>query len=269
MGYSFSSRIRYTEADLNHRLSIFAMINYLQDCSLFQSEDVGCGMDFLDPRHRAWFLSAWNIVIDEMPRYLEHIVISTWAYAFRGPYGFRNFTIRGEDGRGFIRADSLWFLFDTEKKIPARVEEAYAAPYESQMEKKLEMPKTERKIFIPEGSRADLLQAPTLAVAPHHLDTNLHMNNAQYVEAARDAASEVFQKKFGGEAPEKKYGSLYRIEAQYKKAAVLGDQMCPFVLFENVGDGAGADALPRCYVDLRDPSGESYATIRMTFRKTS
>lgn len=262
--YSFSSRIRYTESDLNHRLSIFAMINYLQDCSLFQSEDIGSGMDFLEPRHRAWFLSTWNIVIDEMPRYLDRIEVSTWAYAFRGPYGFRNFTIRGEDGRSCVRADSLWFLFDTEKKVPARVEKPFAAPYEAQMEKKLEMPETHRKIFLPDGCGDKLFPAPVLTVAPHHLDTNLHMNNAQYIEASRDAAAEVFKKAFGGENPEKKYGSLLRIEAQYKKAAVLGDRMCPFVLFENVD--AGAEELPRCYVDLRDPSGESYATVRMTFR---
>lgn len=42
--YSFKSRVRYSEVDSFGRLSTFAAINYLQDCSTFQSEDIGLGI---------------------------------------------------------------------------------------------------------------------------------------------------------------------------------------------------------------------------------
>ena len=41
--YSFDSRVRYSETGENGRLSIRGMIDYMQDCSTFQSEDAGVG----------------------------------------------------------------------------------------------------------------------------------------------------------------------------------------------------------------------------------
>ena len=45
--YSFSTRVRYSEVDSNLTLSFPAIINYFQDCSIFHSEDLGIGIDFL------------------------------------------------------------------------------------------------------------------------------------------------------------------------------------------------------------------------------
>ena len=45
--YSFESRIRYSEVDQNQELSVTGIINYLQDCSTFQSEDLNLGITYL------------------------------------------------------------------------------------------------------------------------------------------------------------------------------------------------------------------------------
>ena len=52
-------------------------------------------------------------------------------------------------------------------------------------------------------------------VARHHIDTNHHVNNAQYVEMAREAIPEGLV--------------IKEIRADYKKAAVLGDVLTPRV----------------------------------------
>ena len=39
--YTFDSRIRYSEIDRSGRLSIPAVVDYFQDCSAFQSEELG------------------------------------------------------------------------------------------------------------------------------------------------------------------------------------------------------------------------------------
>ena len=41
--YEFEGRIRYSECDDTGRLSIFSLVNYFQDCSTFQSEELGHG----------------------------------------------------------------------------------------------------------------------------------------------------------------------------------------------------------------------------------
>ena len=111
--YSFESRIRYSEVDQNQELSVTGIINYLQDCSTFQSEDLNLGVTYLQEHHRAWWLSSWQIVIERYPRLGEEIIVSTWPYDFKGIYGYRNFTICDKKGHYLVKANSIWFFFDT------------------------------------------------------------------------------------------------------------------------------------------------------------
>lgn len=66
--YTFNSRVRYSEVDSDARLTLDGIINYMQDCTNFQSEDLGVGLDFHKERQIAWILNSWQIVIDEYPR---------------------------------------------------------------------------------------------------------------------------------------------------------------------------------------------------------
>ena len=185
--YSFDSTVRYSETDEKGTLSMTSLINYLQDCSTFQSEHLGVGLDYLKKNHIGWFLAAWLIEIPDLPRFGDPITVSTWAYGFRGIYGLRNFTIRGPGGKEYVRADSLWFLFDTEAGKPVRLEEKDTAPYLRERAPRLDMPELERKIDVGGEGRP----APEIIVAKHHLDTNHHVNNAQYVEMARESVAEI------------------------------------------------------------------------------
>ena len=45
--YQFDSRVRYSETDEQGRLSVTGILNYLQDCSTLQSEDIGLGIEYL------------------------------------------------------------------------------------------------------------------------------------------------------------------------------------------------------------------------------
>ena len=39
--YTFESRVRFSEADHTELLTLPGLVNYFQDCSTFQSEDIG------------------------------------------------------------------------------------------------------------------------------------------------------------------------------------------------------------------------------------
>ncbi len=235
--YQFESRVRYSETDTDGRLSITGIINYFQDCSTFQSEDVGLGLHALENRHQAWWLSSWQIVIDRYPVLGEKIQIGTWPYDFKGIYGFRNFCIRDMDGRYLVRANSVWFLFDTQAGRPIRVTEEQIRGYGS--EPRLEMDYAPRRISLPpEYETGDMV-----VVAKHHLDTNHHVNNAQYVEIARELIPDDFR--------------IAELRVEYKKAAVLGNQIFPRVSRTQEGyvvalcDGTGN---PHAVIWLREES---------------
>lgn len=231
--YTFGSRIRYSEADEYGKLTLTGIMNYLQDCSTFQSEDIGLGISYLTEHHQAWWLSSWQIVIDRYPALGEEVVIGTWPYDFKGFYGYRNFTICDPAGNYLVRANSVWFLFDTELGRPVKVKEENIRGYGRGDEKRLEMEYAPRKITVP----AEYEEAECVTIAKHHIDTNHHVNNAQYVEIAREVLPSEIE--------------VGELRVEYKKAAVCGDVVYPHVSRTDEG----------YTVSLCDEQGAAYAVI--------
>ena len=52
MVYEFDSRVRYSEVDSQGKLTWLALMDYFQDCSVFQSESLGIGVDYLAENHQ-------------------------------------------------------------------------------------------------------------------------------------------------------------------------------------------------------------------------
>ncbi len=96
--YTFTSKVRFSETDESGNLSLPALLDYLQDCCLFQADSLGIGPEYLRQRHRLWMLSGWQVVVDRYPRMFERIVIGTKAYEFKGCFCMRNVLIHDEGG---------------------------------------------------------------------------------------------------------------------------------------------------------------------------
>lgn len=232
--YEFNSRVRYSEIDPEGRLSLTGIINYLQDCSTFQSEAVGLGLDYLKERHQAWWLSSWQIVIDRYPVLGDEIRIGTWPYDFKDMYGYRNFYIRDREDRYMVRANSIWFLFDTLAGRPIRAGEDQIRGYGG-VEERIPMEYAPRHIALP----GEFEEGSPVTVALHHLDTNRHVNNAQYVQIAREYLPENLR--------------IAELRVEYKKAAYLGDVIVPRI-----------SRVPEGYVvALSNSAGSPHAVVWM------
>ena len=233
--YEFESRVRYSEVDSDSRLTFLGVLNYLQDCSTFQSEDMGVGIDYYREQHKAWVVNYWQVDLYEMPKLGTDITIGTIPYSIKGYLGYRNFYIKDrKTGKHYAMANSIWTLIDTDTIRPVRAGEDMLKAYE--LSEKLPMEYVDRKrVTDMEGA---VLKDP-VPVLKHHLDTNHHVNNAQYVEIALDYVPEGF--------------NIRRMQAEYIKSAVLGDIMYPMVK-------ASAGEV---FVALNDEKGKAYA--RVTF----
>ena len=75
--YTFDSKVRFSEVDHTGRITLPGIINYFQDCSTFQSESIGLGVDYFAEHNRAWVLTYWQVVIEEYPRLAQEINIAT------------------------------------------------------------------------------------------------------------------------------------------------------------------------------------------------
>lgn len=233
MYYTIEGRIRYSEIDHHGSITLPGIINYFQDCSTFQSEDIGVGMSVLKERQKAWILSYWQVIIDRYPMLGEHITVSTFATEFKGLFGNRNFVMKDKEGRQIACANSLWVFMDVKNGRPARPGTEDIAPYGT--EKPLDMPYEGRKILLPET----LTDREAFPVRKYHIDTNEHVNNCQYVQMAMEMLPKDRQ--------------VHQLRVDYKKSAVLGDIIYPKL----------AQEPDRTVITLCDEAGSAYAVLEL------
>ena len=205
--YHFSSRVRFSETNEKKELALTAVVDYFQDCSTFQTEDLEVGFSYLEPRGLTWVLSYWQIVIEEYPKLGEEIRIGTLPYDFKSFLGRRNFFLEKE-GRKIIKADSLWTLLDLKAMRPVKIPRELLEVYGK--EEKLEMEYLPRKIPVVGKEKEE----NPLKIEKHHLDCNGHVNNGQYIKIAGSFLPEKFMVK--------------QLRAEYKKQAHLGDMIIPY-----------------------------------------
>ena len=78
--YTFDSRVRYSETAEDGRISVNALIDYMQDCTNFQSEDLGVGLDWHKEQGLMWVLNSWQIIIESYPKMGDMITVGTQSY---------------------------------------------------------------------------------------------------------------------------------------------------------------------------------------------
>lgn len=229
--YTFESRVRFSEVDHTKKMTLPGIINYFQDCSIFQSESLGLGVDYLAERRRAWVLSAWQVEVLRYPEIAEAVSVHTWATNFKGMLGERNFCMRDQAGGRIACANSVWVYMDLEKGRPTRPPEEEISRYGTG--EPLDMGQVSRKIMLPDRMEA---KAP-FAVKRYHIDTNEHVNNCQYVQMAMELMEDETV--------------VHHLRAEYKKSAVYGDMIIP---------RAGSDA-GRTVIELCGRDGSPYAVV--------
>lgn len=230
--FTINRTVYYSELDEKGQLSIYSLLNYLQDCATAHSESLGIGLEQLGREERAWLLSAWQVEILRLPSYNEEIEVGTFPYDFKHFYGYRNLFVRDKNGEYLVKANSIWFFMDMAKLRPTRLPAQWAARYK--ITPRLDMNYERRKIaLLKEGGD----RKEKIPVMYYHVDTNGHMNNACYVQLA----AEYLPKDF----------TMGYLQVEYKKAAVYGEDIYP-VVYE-LSDGV--------QVELYDDKGNCYAIV--------
>lgn len=236
MMYTFDTRIRYSETDENGNLSLESIIDYMQDCTNFQSEDLGAGLEYHRQKQIIWVLNFWQIIIDEYPPMGDWLTVGTQSFGYEKMFGHRNFLITRKDKpeERIAIANSLWVLMDLAKGrpmiVPPEVGDVYgkADP--------LDMDYAPRKIKVPnEGG----VPGTPFIVQEYHLDTNHHMNNGQYVRMAKAALEANL--------------TVRELRVEYRREAVCGDRITP-VVYNMEGE---------YIVALNDDAGKPYAVVQL------
>lgn len=232
--YSFDARIRYSEIDESGKLSPAHVLDYFQDCSTFQTGDLGIDVSYLMEHHRGWILASYQIEFYRLPGCGDEVTVSTIPYEIKGPMGRRNFKMESKEGEVLALADSLWVFMDLEKGRMVKAGPEIAQIYE--LSDRLPMEQVSRKIEIPK----DLTQQTSMPIRRADIDTNGHVNNVNYVRMAL----EWFPKEL----------RLSKLRVEFKASALYGDTLIPYTKREgNV-----------FYVRLENAAQEVCAVLQLT-----
>lgn len=203
--YSYTDRVSYSRIDKDGLLGVSCIVDAMQDCCLFHSEDVGHSALTLLEKNRAWLVSSWHVIFKRRPKMGEVFHIHTWPYRFKGIFGSRNFLMETPEKEVLAVADSKWFYFDPSTGKPARIDEEEMAAYPT--EPALDMNYASRKVTCPDH----LTLVQEVAVCQNYLDTNNHVNNGQYVRLAVNVLPPDYE--------------VSEFRAEFRNAAKMGDTM--------------------------------------------
>ena len=236
--YTYNTKVGFSQVDTDRLMRIDAMTALFQDVTCFQGEDIGNGFALLEPRQQAWILNSWQIEVKRFPAFNECITVGTFPTSFKGFIGNRNFVIKDADGEIIVMANSIWTFMDMAKMRPARVDEEFISKYT--LEEPLPMDYSARKILLPDTAEASdwaVAEKEAVKVQEYHLDSNMHVNNGQYVQIASAYLPGDIR--------------FNRMRVEYRNQARLGDVMVPVVYTkENT-----------CMVALCDTENKPYAVI--------
>lgn len=234
--YTIQDRVSYSRIDNQGLLGISNVVDSMQDCCMFHSEDVGHSAMELLKKDRAWLVSSWHVVFNRRPALGEYITVHTWPYQFKGIFGCRNFLMETPEQEVLAYADSRWFYFDSASGRPARIDKEELDVYET--EPPYEMEHTSRKVSCPENM--ELKQV--IDVCENYLDTNNHVNNGQYVRLAVNALPAAYEVK--------------ELRAEFRLAAKTGDTLYLRTAAKE----------ERFYVTLTDKAGEPYFLCEFIYK---
>jgi len=234
--YEYKIRTGFSQCDAKKTLSITSLIDLFQDCSTFQSEDIGVGFDTLEKMDLVWVLNYWELDIAKLPMLCDWVTVGTFPYDFKGCLGYRNFYLKDSNGDFAVKANSLWTLIDTINFRPQKAPDVIFNAYET--EEKLDMVCYGRKVLIPED--ADTSDREPITIMYHHLDSNHHVNNGQYVKLALSEIKEDIK--------------VNHLRVDYRKQAMLGDVICPKVYKKD----------NKYTIALNDTEGVPYSVTEVT-----
>ena len=215
MKYNYEYEIKYQEVDGRKRLRLFNLENYLLEVAGTVADELGFGIRALHPMGLTWILTRLSVEMYELPTHCERVRFETWIESNAHMLSTRNFRIySGEKLIG--QCKSVWAVLDLEKREIVNCFDLpiFANSVDGEV---IEMPRV-RMTTIPE---------PTGSM-PHKIvysdiDYNGHCNSCRYLQAMTDAYLPDY------------YGKKIRLDINYSKEAMLGEEMQIYYLVTDDG----------------------------------
>ena len=179
-------RVRTVDCQADGHISIFSLMQYLQEVADGHAEELGFGYDRLKELGGYWVLSNIRIEIDRLPRRDDEVTIRTWPSGHTRAVATREFVGTDADGCEMFRAGSEWMVVN---KQTSRLKNLLRLG--------LDLPGAGQKVLSGElrrlERRQDYRAVERLRVPHSSIDLNGHVNNTEYVRWGFDSLRRAFK----------------------------------------------------------------------------
>jgi len=121
--YQEKKRVACYESDSTEKMLPTTAMNYFQEASTNQGNQLGLGGDYLKANNLAWFLVKYMIRFNDYPRYQDEVTITTRATGMDKFCATRRFTIEDASGAESVIADTQWLLINRDTEKMERIDE--------------------------------------------------------------------------------------------------------------------------------------------------
>ncbi|UFH54133.1 acyl-[acyl-carrier-protein] thioesterase [Spirosoma sp. KNUC1025] len=204
--------LRGYECDALGRLSIPALMNFMQESANRNALDYGIGIADLERQGFGWMLMRFRLRMHHYPRYGQTIRVITYPTDVEKYFIHRDFRIEDETGNLLADATSVWLVFSMEKRAMVPLPDfikALSPPIGPEPLPKLPgKPDFQTKPFG--ATRQKDVEVGWLSI-----DQNQHVNNVAYVQWLIESLDkETLQT-----------GELTEIDLVYRSESHWGDQL--------------------------------------------
>ena len=128
--YTFDTRVSYSRTDKKGNVPLFEIMNYLQDCTTFHSEEIVVGVEYMKSIRKAWVLISYKIKIIRPIAMGEKIRVGTAPTEFGKLFASRKILIQTIEGEDLVKADTIWVVMDLDSRKPEKITREICSGYD-------------------------------------------------------------------------------------------------------------------------------------------
>ncbi|WP_448518983.1 acyl-[acyl-carrier-protein] thioesterase [Rhodoflexus sp.] len=167
--------IRANEVDMLNRLTVPALVNFLQEAAHWNAHNLGFSSQVLQERGLSWVLARMRIECFGWPQLRDEVQVLTFPSGIDKYYCYRDYRVLDTNGRLIAQVTSSWPVIDLEKRqmisVPDFIREFPVA-------QETPLPRASGKI----GSVDQADYTANFQAGWHQMDNNRHTNNMYYIQ---------------------------------------------------------------------------------------
>lgn len=177
-------KVHSYHTDSRSRLSLTAMLHFLQETAGNHATANGFGFDTLGASRLFWVLSRLTLRVAAYPGWNEELLLRTWSKAPGALMGNRDFELLNAQGEVVAAASTAWLMVDVASRRPQRIER-FASAFPHVLDRHAIPDPPEKLPPVPTDENTETSRAKEIALSD--MDMNGHVNNACYVRWTLDA----------------------------------------------------------------------------------